>query len=110
MSKFTEGPWYVSKPKGEHRAFVMADGMRICTVAHNSGKTSANSNAALITSAPDLYEEDEQRSRLIGEVYILLLQGQTKEAIDLIYEQEVINFTDGPMAVSPALAKARGEL
>lgn len=73
-------------------------------------KKKYEANARLIAAAPELYEENEQRSRLIGEVYILLLQGQTKEAIDLIYEQTVINFTDGPVAVSPALKKARGEI
>ena len=57
-TKFTEGPWYISKPKGEHRAFVLANGcnLRVATVAYNSGKCHVNSNAALIAAAPDLYE------------------------------------------------------
>ncbi len=55
MSKFTKGPWYKSKPKGEHRAFVMCEGIKICTVAYNRGKMNTSANANLIAAAPDMY-------------------------------------------------------
>ena len=56
MSGFTKGPWFVSKPKGEHRAFVMSDMGKIATVAFNSGKMNVNANGNLISAAPDMYE------------------------------------------------------
>ena len=55
-AKFTKGPWWSSKPKGEHRSFVMADCVRIATVPYNSGRTNTKANADLIAAAPDLYE------------------------------------------------------
>ena len=56
MSGFTKGPWFVSKPKGEHRAFVMSDMGKIATVAFNSGKMNVNANANLIAAAQDMYK------------------------------------------------------
>lgn len=42
----------VSKPKGEHRAFLMDEhGLRVATVAHNRGKSNASANARRLSAA-----------------------------------------------------------
>lgn len=97
MNKFTKGPWYLSKPKGEHRALVMAGELRICTVAYNSGKTHVNSNAAMIAAAPDLYEALESAVMAVN-ADIIQVRPSDREA-----------FLGMLTAWNKALAKARGE-
>jgi hypothetical protein len=48
--------WYVSKPKGEHRCFIMEGGNRIATVAFHRNAKATRGRAALFAAAPELLE------------------------------------------------------
>ena len=57
----------------------------------------------------ELLEEHKEWASLIGQVYLLIRQGLSGEAADLIAESQVIDFPDGePVAVSDAITKAEG--
>ena len=57
----------------------------------------------------ELLEEHKEWASLIGKVYLMLLQGMSGEAADLIAESQVIDFPKGePVAVSDAINKAEG--
>lgn len=77
-TKFTPAPWHTSKPKGEHRSFVMADSLRVATVAFNRGKCNVKANAKLIAAAPEMYaqlaELRDSMAFLKGDDYELVVQ------------------------------------
>lgn len=100
----------VNPPCNSGKSIVRFGGQHPCNWYDQPSGCETVTYSDLIVSAREIYEEDERRAKLIGEVFVLIQQEMYQEAFDVIYEQEVIDFSTGdPVAVSPALAKARGE-
>ena len=101
-TKFTPGPWYTSKPKGEHRVFVMEGAHRIATVAYGRGSRPADNNAALIAEAPQLFTELEGALSIL-ERQILTVPVEARESKAFQAAEERL------YRINNALARARGE-
>ena len=116
-TKHTPGPWYISEVENGY-AFISAnEHVRLARVVWQieddevcgECSPSCEANAHLIAAAPELLEEHKEWASLIGRVYLMIRQGRSEEAADLIVEAEVIDYQSGePVAVSDAITKAEG--
>lgn len=117
-TKWTPGPWSViwSIPEeGTDCFWIMAEPSKgfqnqIAAADGYQHQPEREANAYLIAAAPDLAEEHQEWSEVIGRVFVMLRQAQYSEAMKLLDDTFMIDFSSGaPVAESPVMAKARGE-
>lgn len=106
-AKFTEGPWFFRKEQGFMLGTLSSSLGKIIAIFKRQPK---EEDMHLIAAAPEMYEENEARAKLLGKIYVALQQKDSSTALELLNEAETIDFSSGePVALSPSLAKARGE-
>jgi hypothetical protein len=114
-TEFTPGPWRLG-----YGHAVVADSTEGLTIRGSTepeyyggnmiAESVAPANCHLISAAPELYEEHESWSKILGEVFVMLQQENFSEAENHLYLAVTVDFSTGsPIAISEAMAKARGE-
>ena len=120
-SKFTKGPWKVEysqetgRPLGIYAPNDTGIPGAVGNIVRRNGiglpsSETAQANAYLIASAPDLLEEHEAWAAIFGKALVDALQGDYDEVNRMAREFKLEWETDGaPRLQSAIIAKAKGE-